>query len=325
VIALGLGQASTAVSKGTEREDVSDIAARLDNILGSRLEVLEPIAIGGMATIFRLRHRLHQGFFVAKVLHPGLTDRPGIVSSFREEATNAARLGGHPNAVPVFDFGEQDGLFFMTMPFIEGEDLDKLLQRTGPRSQDETLAFAAQISSMLSFAETEGIVHCDLTPANIRLDVFGLYRLLDFGISHSAAFTRQRSFRGGTPLYTSPEQLRGEVPDCRSDLYALGVILAEMLNGSPLFHDETLAAIDRRHLNGEWTLPEMLTSGIGFGLLLERLLATDREDRFQSAFELSGVLEGLGFARPEFSGRFSTRLANQSAHPMARRGRLSAG
>lgn len=324
MMALGVDRSKTEPWTMGGEGDIADIAARLVNILGSRFEVLDPIAIGGMATIFRIRHRLHQGLFVAKVLHPNLAERPGVVSSFRAEAAHAARLGGHPNVVPIFDFGELDGLFFMTMPFVEGEDLDKLLERTGPLSQEEALAFAAQISSLLSLAETEGIVHCDLTPANIRLDIFGCYRILDFGISHSVVFSRDRSFRGGTPLYTSPEQLRGLEPDHRSDLYALGAILAEMLTGKPIFDAEELTAIDRKHLEGDWQLPSMLTAGEGLGLLLEKLLATDPNDRFQSAFELSGVLDGLGYPQPEFVNRRSQRKTPLSSFSLKRRARLSA-
>ena len=324
MIALRVGLSKDVPLEREEGEEISAIAVRLENIFGSRFEVLEPIAVGGMAILFQLRHRLHQGLFVAKVLHPRLAGMPGVVSSFRAEATHAARLGGHPNAVPVFDFGELDGLFFMTMPYIEGKDLDKLLERTGPLSQEETLAFAAQISGLLSFAETEGIVHCDLTPANIRLDVFGLYRLLDLGISHSQAFGRGRSFYGGTPLYTSPEQLCGLMPDHRSDLYALGAILAEMLTGKPLFQGEDLAAIDRKHLEGDWQLPSMLICGEGLGLLLEKLLATKPNDRYQSAVELSGALERLGYLRPELSKRLALHTASASSTSMTRRARLSA-
>ena len=324
MIALGIDRAIAAPSDGDNSADIPDIAARLQIIFGSRFEVLQPIAVGGMATIFQLRHRLHRGLFVAKVLHSRLTSKPGIISSFRAEAAHAARLGGHPNAVPVFDFGELDGLFFMTMPYIEGEDVDKLLLRTGTLSRDETLNFAAQVSSLLCFAETAGIVHCDLTPANFRLDIFGRYRLLDFGISHSEAFGAERSFIGGTPLYTSPEQLRGETPDLRTDLYALGAILAEMLTGKPLFHAETLDAIDQKHLNGDWQLPSIVTNDKGIGHFLERLLATRREDRFQSSFEASGALDALGFSRPEFRDNLASHTASKTPVQVIRRTRLSA-
>ena len=325
MISLGINRAVAEPLDEDNGSDTSEIAARLQIILGSRFEVLQPIAIGGMATIFQLRHRLHRGLFVAKVLHSRLASKPGIISSFRAEAIHAARLGGHPNAVPVFDFGEMDGLFYITMPYIEGEDVDRLLQRTGPLSRAEALNFAAQISSLLSFAESEGIVHCDLTPANFRLDIFGRYRLLDFGISHSEASGRERSFIGGTPLYTSPEQLRGETPDLRSDLYALGAVLAEMLTGKPLFHAETLDEIDRKHLHGDWQLPLAIAEDKGIAHLLKKLLATKREDRFQSAFELSGALDGLGFSRPEFREGLILQMAAKTPVQVTRRTRLSAG
>ena len=324
MMALGLSQSKINPLAKEDKEHLANIAVRLVNILGSRFEILDPIAIGGMATIFRIRHRLHHGLFVAKVLHPSLVERPGVVSSFRAEAAHAARLGGHPNGVPIFDFGELDGLFFMTMPFIEGEDLDKLLERTGPLSQEEVLNFAAQLSSLLSFAEAEGIVHCDLTLANIRLDIFGRYRLLDFGISHSVVYSRDRSFRGGTPLYTTPEQLRGLQPDHRSDLYALGAILGEMLTGKPIFDGEDLAAIDRKHLEGDWKLPSMLTEEGGLGLLLRKLLATNPADRLQSAFELSGIMDGLSYPQPEFTTRLSPRHTSLTSTSLTRRARLSA-
>ena len=290
--------------------DTAAVADRLQFLFGSRFEVVKPIAIGGMATIFQLRHRLHGGLFVAKVLHPQLADKKGVIASFRTEARNAAKLGGHPHAVPIFDMGDLDGLFFILMPYIVGEDLDHLLERTGCFDEQEALQLAAQLSSLLSFAEAQGIVHCDLTPGNIRLDQFGNYRLLDFGISLRQGENRT-AFAGGTPLYSSPEQLRGEPVDIRSDLYSLGAVLAEVLTGKPLFHADSLEVIRRRHLEGAWALPADLAPDRAFGRLLRHLLATDREQRIASAFELSGILDALGYPRPEF--RRTARLLQQDA------------
>lgn len=301
-----------------DRPDTAAIAERLQHTFGSRFQVLRPIAIGGMATIFQLRHRLHGGLSVAKVLHPELARRPGILRSFRAEAIHAARLGGHPNAVPIFDFGELDGLFFLLMPFVEGEDLDQLLLRRGPLARAETLQLGAQISSLLSHAEAQGIVHCDLTPGNIRLDTFGQYRLLDFGISLSASVTG-RPFTGGTPLYTSPEQLGGCSPDIRSDLYSLGAVLAEALTGVPLFLDTSLEAIRRRHVRGDWRMPQMLAADDPLAALLRRLLAVDPEQRIGSAFELSGILDAFGFVRPEFRPTPVQTAGTQPAASLRRR------
>ncbi len=287
-----------AAEDGT-RTDTAELAARLHGVFGSRFQVLRPVAIGGMATIFQMRHRLHGGLFVAKVLHTELVERPGVVASFRTEATHAARLGNHPNAIPVFDFGELGGLFFLLMPYVEGADLDRILQKAGPLSAEEMLQMASQICSLLCHAEAEGIVHCDLTPGNIRLDVYGQYRLLDLGISQAAG-PQERPFTGGTPLYSSPEQTAGAPLDVRSDLYSLGAVMAECLGDGPVFHDETLEKISERHRQGKWRMPGTLQTEDPVARLLRKLLNVDPADRPESAYELAGILDALGWARPQF-------------------------
>ncbi len=280
-------------------EELRLLGDRLRLIFGNRFEVLQPIAVGGMATIFQLRHVLHGGLFVAKILHAELAGRPEIVRSFRAEARHAACVAGHPNAIQVFDCGELEGTFFILMPFVEGEDLDLLLQGHGPLSRDQALQFAAQISSLLCHAESHGITHCDVAPGNIRLDLFGRYRLLDFGISHSNSTELYRPI-GGTPLYSSPEQERGEVPDGRSDIYSLGLVLCEVLTGKPLFEATSLAKIKEQRLRGDWRMPPEIEGDRLLSQVLRSMLVTDRSQRMASAFELSGALAGLGFDRPEF-------------------------
>ncbi len=316
--------ASTPTSPaGPAQPDTQAMGERLQLLLGSRFEVLRAVAVGGMATIFQLRHRLHHGRFVAKVLHPDLAARPGGLRSFRSEAIHAARLGAHPNAVPIFDFGELDGLFFMLMPFLEGEDLDQVLHRSGPLPRAEALHLVAQISSLLSHAEAAGIVHCDITPGNIRLDTFGRYRLLDFGISRSVSVRdrlRDEPLAGGTPLYASPEQLQGRPADVRSDLYSLGTVFAEALTGTPLFHGASMADIKRRHLEGDWKLPPMLKEDDPLARLLRSLLAVDPAHRLNSAFELSGILDAMGYARPEFrTAQHMAAISSVTAEPARRR------
>ena len=279
--------------------DWQPIADKLAVIFGDRFEVLQPVAIGGMATVFQMRHRLHGGLFAAKVLHPDLAVREGVVESFRREAAHSALLGGHPNAVPIFDSGEAQGLFFMLMPFIEGEDLDRILAGSGPFSRDEALQVAGQVSSVLSHAERHGILHCDLTPGNLRLDRFGFYRLLDFGIS-TGPNRKAAAFSAATPLYASPERIKGEPPTLRGDLYALGAILLEVLTGSPAFQADTLEAVYQRHLDGRWEPPASLAADDPLLRLLRRLLAVDPAERPESAFEVSGMMEAAGYPRPEF-------------------------
>lgn len=306
------------------RSDTVDLGERLQGVVGSRFLLERPLAIGGMATIYQLRHRLHNGLFVAKVLHPELVERPGVLRSFRLEATHAAMLGDHPNAVPVFDFGELDGIFFLLMPYIAGEDLDQVLARRGPLNRREVLQMAAQLSSLLCHAESKNVVHCDLTPGNIRRDSFGQYRLLDLGISQPNG-PQDRPFVGGTPLYASPEQLRGESLDIRSDLYSLGAVVGEALSGAPLFHGTSLKEIRNRHLNAVWRMPETLDPADPLARLLKALLSVDPMERPQSAFELSGILHACGSARPEFRPEAGVGLHEETAKTQVQRRRLTTG
>ncbi len=329
MIGLGLREPRSApaeASAGTSpvvpsAADQDALAAALQPVFGNRLELLAPVALGGMATLFQLRHRLHGGLFVAKVLHSQLAREPAVVESFHREMKHAACLGGHPNAIPIFDAGEHNGLHFLLMPFIEGEDLDTLLAHHGALSRAEALHFAAQISSLLSLAESHGITHCDIAPGNIRLDTFGRYRLMDFGISHAVGEAPSR-FLAGTPLYSSPEQIRGELPDIRTDLYSLGLVLAEVLSGKPLFTANSLDELKDKHLRGAWQLPPEIQADAPVARLLDRLLATDRTQRLASAFELSGALSALGFERPEFRDKWTSSNAQSPDSPQ-RRKRLS--
>lgn len=283
------------------KPDLPAIAANLEHFLGDRFEILQPISVGGMATLFQLRHRLTGGLFVAKVLHAFLVDSPGVVPAFHREAWHVARLAGHPNIVPVIDIVELDGVPALLLPYIEGEDFDQFLERHGKLSHDEVLMLAAQLGSLLMYAETMGIVHCDLSPGNIRMDHFGLYRLLDFGLSRSPETEAQQQIgASGTPTYNSPEQIRGEVPDIRTDLYSLGLILAEALAGHVLFQAPTLEELAAKHLAGDWSLPQGVEADTPVAALLGRLIVADRDKRMASAFELSGAIAAMGFELPSF-------------------------
>ncbi len=275
-----------------------------------------------MATIFRVRHTKHGGLFAVKVLHAELAARPEVVQSFGREAMHAARLGGHPNAVPVFDFGEVEGLHFMIMPFIEGEDLDRLLAARGPLPRGEALRCAAQITGLLCYAESHGITHGDLAPGNLRLDVFGRYRVLDLGLSHRAGTGSSFQALGGTPLYSSPEQVRGEVPDMRSDIYSLGMILVETLTGKPLLEANSLDELKRKHLEADWKLPAAIEADLELAKLLRSMLATDRERRLGSALALSEGLAALDFDRGDLT--LVTKPSSRDGEGAQRRRRLSA-
>lgn len=306
--------AAEPLAEEAPKPDLPALVEALTRVLGQRFEILQPISIGGMATLFQLRHRFHGGLFAVKVLHAFLAQSPGVLAAFHREAVHAARLAGHPAMVPIFDLIEIDGIPAMLMPYIEGEDLDRLLHRHGKLAHDEALMLVAQLASLLMYAETLGIVHCDLAPGNIRLDPFGQYRLLDFGLSRSSETEHEDHISfAGTPAYNSPEQLRGEVPDVRTDLYSLGLVLAEALTGSPLLQAPTLEELATRHLAGDWTLPAEIEADPPLAELIRKLVTVDRSQRMSSAFELSGALAAMGFELPSFTRSFAS--SGQVLHP----------
>ena len=301
MIQLGLQRENVADGSMIPHTDEASLRTTADALaarLGPRFEVLGTMAIGGMAAIFRVRHRIHGGLLVAKVMHKHLQDRAEAVAGFRREAIHVGRLGDHPNLIPILDASFDDGLSYHLYPFVEGEDLDRLITHT-PLSCDEAFHMAAQISSVLCHMESHGIVHGDISPGNIRVDTFGRYRLLDFGLSRD---TRENlpPLRGGTPLYTSPEQIEGALPGHTSDLYALGLVLCESITGTPLIQGTTFQDIERCHCNATWSLPESIQQTPALARLLRCLLARNPSERLVSAFELSGALTALGFERPEF-------------------------
>ena len=293
------------VGNQLDRLDTQDIAARLAIILAGRYLVLRLIGIGGMASVYLVRHRIHQGLFAVKVLHPAHAENPELLARFRREGLLCARLAGHPNIAPVLDVGEADGLHYLVMPYIRGEDLDHLLCRVGPFSFNDAILATIQINDALLYAWSKGVLHCDLTPGNIRLNEFGLFILVDFGLGsaglshHPPILPATSTLRAGTPLYMSPEHILGDSIDIRSDLYALGAILYELLTGEAAFHGETIEEIQRKHLEPAPTLSHpVLLKHPGVESLLRSLLARSPEERLADPEVLQQALRNLTTSFP---------------------------
>lgn len=291
-------QVSAAIvpAPGPEDDGTAELQKQLQQALDERFEVLRCLAIGGMATLFLVRHRLHLGLLVAKVLRPELAARPEVATAFEREARHIVRLGNHPNLIPVFDLIHANELQIQLMPYVEGEDLDHLLKRRGKLTHDEALTLLTQVTGLLIHAEEQGVVHADLSPGNIRLDTFGQYRVFDFGLSQAADDEPGPPLpQAGTPTYNSPEQIRQEAFDNRADLYSLGVIFAEAFEGHPPFEADTLEELAQKHLRGEWQASAPLEADPSLKALLMRLLALKPEDRFGDASQLAAAIAGLGF------------------------------
>jgi serine/threonine protein kinase len=205
-------------------------------------QLREPLGRGGMATVYRA-NQLTVGRDVAvKVLSPDLADEPEFISRFEHEARVVAGLQ-HPNIVAIHDFGRVGPLTYLVMRLMEGGSLDRELRR-GPLPNERVIQIAGQIAAALDYAHGRGIVHRDLKPTNVLLDAAGNASLTDFGIAKlvtggpvtglTAAGTVM-----GTPTYMAPEQWRSEPVDARTDVYALGVLIYQMLTGRVPFASET--------------------------------------------------------------------------------------
>ncbi|MBT9331043.1 bifunctional serine/threonine-protein kinase/formylglycine-generating enzyme family protein [Paracidobacterium acidisoli] len=273
--------------------------AQLEALLGEKYQIMRRIGGGGMAQVFLARHRRHGGAFAVKVLSEYLAQDPQIVARFEQEARTAATLSGHPNIVPIFDIGQGDGLHYIIMQFISGEDLASWLRRNGKLAPPDAANVIAQTAEALIWSESHKVVHRDLKPANMLLDTNGRIMILDFGISKAADVSDGLTRPGeslGTPCYMSPEQIRGLPCDVRSDLYSLGVIFFELMTGKRPFDHESVTAIQMAHLTEappdllsvEPELPEIC------GQLVQKMLQKRPEDRYQSPQRFLEELRNLG-------------------------------
>jgi eukaryotic-like serine/threonine-protein kinase len=266
-----------------------------------RYEIAEPIGSGGMGEVYRARD-LRLGREVAvKVLPDRLAADPQALARFEREARAVAALS-HPNVLALYDFGHYDGRVCAVTELLEGDTLDRRIAREAI-SWRQAAEIAAAIADGLSAAHARGIVHRDLKPTNVFLTRDGLVKVIDFGLARPETAltpgdpTRPANTEPGTVLgtvgYMSPEQVRGEDVDVRSDIFSLGCVLYEMLTGDRAFAGgtaaETLAAILRDQ-------PSRLTAGAipsNLEPVVRRCLEKDRSRRFQSASDLAFALRGL--------------------------------
>jgi predicted Ser/Thr protein kinase len=271
----------------------------LQEALGEKYEVCGWIGSGGMAQVYLARHRVTGGRFAVKVLADHLSHDEGIVRRFLQEARTAATLSGHPNVVSIFDVGQSGDLHYLIMQYVEGEDLRSRLARCRKLAPAEALAVAEQVAEALVFAASKQIVHRDLKPSNVLIDASGRAVVLDFGIAKAGDVPSVMTAAGerlGTPYYMSPEHFRDGACDHRSDLYALGVMLFELLTGARPFEGDSVRAIEEAHLMSPPPSPCDRDPEIppAVGAIVLKLLAKQPALRYQHA---SALLEDLRTAR----------------------------
>jgi len=272
---------------------VEDLVA--GTALGDRYELDEVVGSGGMATVWRAHDRVLDRAVAVKILHARLADDPAFVERFNAEATAAARLT-HPNIVHVFDAGTDDGVAFIVMELIAGETLRERLQRTGPLAPEEAASIMVQALHGLQFAHDHGLIHRDVKPANLLVAPDGRVKMTDFGIAKAAyAGTADPTTTGrvlGSVPYLAPEQVEGKQLDARTDVYAAGAVLYELLTGRTPFVAETDLAAAMLRLTSDPIPPRAVRSGIPRGLdaAVMRALARDPELRFASATQMAVTL-----------------------------------
>jgi serine/threonine protein kinase len=197
-------------------------------ILAQRYRIVSLLGRGGMGEVYRANDLLLGQSVALKFLLPAATASESALSRFRSEVRTARKVS-HPNVCRVYDIGEVDGLTYLTMEYVDGEDLASLLRRIGKIPQEKALEIARKLCAGLAAAHDQGIVHRDLKPGNIMLDGKGQVRITDFGLASLAE--QVSDIRSGTPAYMAPEQHAGTEVTAKSDIYALGVVLHELFTG----------------------------------------------------------------------------------------------
>jgi serine/threonine protein kinase len=289
--------------------------AWLGKIVDGRYRVLDVIGRGGMGVVYRVEHMRMGKMAAMKVLHRDLAQDPDVIARFEREATAVSRLN-HPHTVQVFDFGNAQGALYLIMELIRGQDLAHLLDRDGPMPWNRAAPLFVQICGALAEAHELGIVHRDLKPENVLITRTSRGRdyakVLDFGLAkldkREAPPLRETERQAivGTPYFMSPEQIRGEEVDARTDIYSLGALMFELLTGTHLYSGSTAVGVLTKHLTTEPDAPSMRAPKQGIppevDAIVRRALAKDPDARWQTASQLAEAIDEVYAETVESTG-----------------------
>jgi serine/threonine-protein kinase len=276
-------------------------------LLDDRYKIVGHIGSGGMANVYKARDLNLQRDVAVKMLREDLIADPNFRARFLQEARSAANLI-HPNIVTVYDFGFDVDRYFIVMEFVLGTDLKTSLRRE-PLQIQRSLDLMIQICEGVGYAHRAGLVHCDIKPQNILVSPDGRAKITDFGISQALAAINPEEYSDivwGSPKYFAPEQAAGAAPSPSSDVYALGVILFEMLTGQLPFEADTAQGFAELHQTQAPPLPRDLNPQISSTLesILLKVLSKEPTARYRTANQLGRVLKSLveyGEHHPDFS------------------------
>ncbi len=266
-------------------------------VFNGRYELLRRIARGGMADVYLARDASLDRQVAVKVLFPEFANDPSFVERFRREAKAAANLN-HPNIVGIYDWGQEQGTYYIVMEYVVGRSMADVMRSTGRLSPDRAAEIASDVAEALSSAHNAGLVHRDIKLGNIIVSDDGQVKVADFGIATALArrtgdnLTHIGSVMG-TATYFSPEQAQGKALDGRSDLYSLGVVLYEMIVGKPPFTADTSTAVAVKHVQERPLAPSLLGVSVMESLeaIILKLLAKNPANRYPKAEDLRADLQ----------------------------------
>ncbi|QBD79919.1 serine/threonine protein kinase [Ktedonosporobacter rubrisoli] len=269
-------------------------------VLGERYQLQDPIGRGGMATIYRGRDLRMDRVVAIKVLREVYSTDPKFVTRFQREARAASSLQ-HPNIVQVYDYGQSDGNYFIVMEMVEGTDLRRYLRSRGMLAIDRAIIIAHDVALGLGAAHRRSIVHRDVKPQNILVGRDGSIKLTDFGIASvykdiNAERLTTTGMTLGTVQYYAPEQAQGEIVSPAADVYALGIVMYEMLTQRTPFDGDTPVAVAMQHIQEPPVPPSQLNPNIPPALeeIILRCLEKVPGMRFPDGSALARALEMLG-------------------------------
>jgi serine/threonine-protein kinase len=263
-------------------------------VLSGRYRLGSKLGSGGMSTVYLAHDDVLDRPVAVKLLHREISEEADQLERFRREARSAARLS-HPNLVSVIDAGEDSGRPYIVFEYVEGETLKRKIQQEGNLAADEATAYAIEIGRGLTAAHGRKLVHRDVKPQNVLIDLDGRAKVTDFGIARSLE-SKGLTATGrvlGTTDYVAPEQAMGEDVDERSDVYSLGVVLYEMLTGDVPFQAETQVGVAMKHVNEPLPDVRQLRPEVSAAIaaVVERATAKDPRDRYGSVAEMVRDLE----------------------------------
>ncbi len=276
-------------------------------LLSERYELGDTLGYGGMSEVHRGRDTRLTRDVAVKVLRADLARDPQFQLRFRREAQNAAALN-HPAIVAVYDTGEVESEFgplpYIVMEFVDGHTLREIVKSEGPLSQQRVMEVMADVCAALDFSHRHGIIHRDVKPANVMITLGGAVKVMDFGIARALADNQNMTQTAaviGTAQYLSPEQARGEAVDARSDVYAAGCVLFELLTGEPPFSGDSPVAVAYQHVREDVRRPSQVNTDVGAELdsVVLKAMSKNPANRYQSAAEMrSDLVRVLRGQRP---------------------------